>query len=74
MSSTARKVLEDALNLPDDERADLAAALLQSLDGAPEPGVDEAWRQEIDRRLEEVRDGRVDLVPWEEVRRRLRGA
>ena len=73
MSSTARKVLEEALNLPDEERADVAAALLESLDGPPDPGVEEAWREEIARRLQEVREGKVQLIPWQEVRRRLRG-
>lgn len=74
MSSTAREVLEDALNLPDEERADVAAALLESLDGPADPAAEEAWRAEIARRLQEVKDGTVELVPWQEVRRRLRGA
>ena len=74
MGSRARKVLEEALHLPADERAGVVEALLESLDGPSDAGADEAWREEVKRRLQEVREGTVDLVPWDEVRRRLRGA
>ena len=74
MSSGGSRFLEEALKLPDEERADLAAALLESLDGPPDSSVEEAWREELALRLQEVRDGSVKLVPWQELRQKLQGA
>jgi putative addiction module component (TIGR02574 family) len=68
---------EKAAQLSAQERADLALALIESLDGPPEDPavVEEAWRVEIERRVREVDRGEVKLIPGEEVfaevRRRL---
>ena len=66
----ANELLKQALALPDKERAELAATLIDSLD----PGVDEdsetAWQEEIARRLKEVESGRVQTIPWDDVRRK----
>ena len=63
------------LGRPLDERADLACELLASLEGEDEKGA-EAWRDEVARRAEEVREGRVQLVDgaqaFESLRQRLR--
>lgn len=66
--------LEDAaLDLPSEERADLAQRLLASLDRDPE--VEAAWDEEIRRRLADLEAGRVKSISAEEVfaeiRRRL---
>lgn len=53
------------------ERAELAAALLASLDGEPEEDVEAAWAAEIQRRAEQVRSGHAKGRPWSEVRERL---
>ncbi|HEY3120186.1 MAG TPA: addiction module protein [Vicinamibacteria bacterium] len=72
MTVKARQVLREALRLPPRARADIAGTLLQSLDVEKDPDVEAAWAIEIDRRLKEVDSGRVKLIPWEQVRRRLR--
>lgn len=64
MSERARKVLQDAMELPLSERAELAADLLASLDGEPEADVEAAWAAEVERRARESGD---DDVPWESV-------
>lgn len=66
MQDPAEKILEDALGLDDKQRARIAHALISSLDGEPEEGVEEAWDQEIARRVAEVREGKVKLIPWDE--------
>ena len=33
----------------------------------PQCDIDAAWEREIDRRLKDVLEGRVELVPWEVV-------
>lgn len=71
MSNTTTKLLEDALKLPEADRADLAACLFASL--ASEPVLDEAWEAEIQRRLEKIDSGKAKLVPWEEARKRIFG-
>src|SRR5262245_35361056 len=50
MSLTTERILEDALTLPDDQRAELAVRLLQSLDREADPDAEEAWAAEIERR------------------------
>ena len=75
MTSSIQNLLRAALGLPPDERADLARELLASLDGEDEKAA-EAWRDEVARREEEVREGRVQLVDgaqaFESLRQRLR--
>lgn len=73
MSSDASKVLEDALKLPAEARAALAGSLLDSLDETVDEDVEAAWALEIERRLEEMRSGKVQPVPWAEARRRIVG-
>lgn len=67
--------LRDAvLALPSDERAELLDAVLLSL---PIEAELEAWTEEIERRVEELAEGRVAGIPAErvfaEARERLRG-
>ena len=71
MTKAARDVLEEALKLAIAERADLAAALLASLDGEPEEQVEAAWAAEIQRRIDRIETGTEALLPWEDVERRI---
>ena len=72
MIDRARKVLQDALELPLPERAELAADLLASLDGEPEADVEAAWAGEIERRARAALASPDDDVAWEAVRDELR--
>ena len=71
MTRNAKKVLNDALALPPDERADVAVSLLESLDEEEDEAVEQAWSEEIHRRIQEVESGEVQTIPWSEARRRL---
>jgi len=71
-SSTLEKLRTEALNLPEPDRAELAQQLLASLDGAPDPGVEEAWDAEIRRRLAEIDAGTAQLIDRAEFSRRMR--
>jgi putative addiction module component (TIGR02574 family) len=66
MTEQTRSVLEAALKLPLAERAEVAAALLASMDGEDGEGVAAAWDAEIDRRVRRVLDGEPG-IPWEQV-------
>lgn len=71
MQSAPSDLLHVALELPEPEREALALALLDSL-GTEDPAtVQEAWREEVRRRLADLDAGRVTAVPWEEARRRI---
>jgi putative addiction module component (TIGR02574 family) len=68
----AAEVLRDALALPAEVRAALVDSLIESLDPTIDEGAEEAWREEIYRRLQQIDSGAVQLIPWEDARRRLR--
>jgi putative addiction module component (TIGR02574 family) len=74
MAARASRVelLHDALDLPVEERAQLAADLLATLDGPPDPDAREAWTEELRRRVERVLAGEATAVSWPELRTRLR--
>ena len=74
MGAEAKRVLDEGLALPDEERRQVAEALLDSLADSPRHEIDPAWRDEVLRRVEEIRSGTVTPVPWSEVRRQIRGA
>ena len=74
MLADAKQVLEAGLELADDERRQVAEALLESLDASQQAELRDAWRDEIVRRVEQVRAGEVDLETWEDVRRLGRDA
>lgn len=71
MDKTGAKLLADALQLAISERAELAAELLASLDGAPDSDAEAAWSAEIERRAERARSGEDDGRPWSEVHDRI---
>jgi putative addiction module component (TIGR02574 family) len=73
MTPRAQDLLREALSLPIDERADVAAELLASLDDVGTEDVatvEAAWAAEIERRARRVMAGESAGVPWEDVRRR----
>lgn len=72
MSSTLSELKKKASQLPEEERAELALSLIESLDGPADPDVEEAWRREIERRVGQLERGETDLVPAEEVFARAR--
>lgn len=71
MTAEAKKVLDEALALPPDERADVAVTLLESLDEVDDEATEQAWSEEIHRRIQEVESGAAQTIPWSEARRRL---
>ncbi|HYU33200.1 MAG TPA: addiction module protein [Thermoanaerobaculia bacterium] len=68
VGSEFEKVREQALNLDLDARAALARALLESLEDLSEAENESLWLAEAERRQQEVREGRVKLVPGDDVK------
>ena len=71
MGRGAKKLLHEALALPTEERAELAAELIASLDGPADTDVEAAWAAEIECRAAKVLSGASEGTPWEEVQRRI---
>ncbi len=74
MSSSAQRIISEAMNLSSAERAQIAEELISSLDEQPDEEVEKAWHVEINRRIDEVESGTVQCVPWEEVLEKLRAS
>ena len=70
MTQEARELLQKALALPDNERAELAGNLISSLDATVDPDADAAWQAEVMRRLHEVQSGKVETISSEEVQQK----
>ena len=64
-------LLEQALGLPEHERAKIAARLLESLDEEAQSDVDVAWAAEIERRCAAVDAGEMQTSDWKDVRARI---
>lgn len=71
MNTKAEDLLANALTLPESERAEIAAQLIASLGQTVDAEAQEAWDAEIARRIEELDSGKVETLPWSEVRRML---
>ena len=71
MTDAAKKLLEAASALPEDERLALASELIASVDGPPDSEWESAWLAEIDRRVEAARDAGEPAPEWGEVRARV---
>ena len=71
MSRTFTELWKEASELSEQDRADLAGLLIESLEAEPDDDVDAAWAAEITRRVAELDAGTVKSIPWEEVRQRL---
>ncbi len=70
MSPEVSDLLKRALALPVDERAALANTLLDSLE-TTNTSVQEAWDQEVARRISDLKTGKAITVPWRQLHREL---
>ncbi len=70
MSPEVSDLLKLALALPVEERAALANTLLDSLEVTSQ-SVQEAWDEEVARRMDDLKAGKAVTVPWEQLHREL---
>lgn len=70
--SRNQQLLDEAMALPPEERAELAEKLLESLDAADQKEIDAAWAEEAQRRLGAVETGQMGTLPAQEAFRRLK--
>lgn len=71
MTQQASELLQKALSLSEEERAELAGSLIESLDSTVDEAAEAAWNQEIARRIQDLDSGKAKTVPWEAVQSRI---
>ena len=71
MARSVAELFEEARELSETERTELAGRLLESVEGEPDADVEAAWAHEIERRIRQLDAGEVQTIPWEEVRAKL---
>jgi len=76
MTHEATDLLNKALALSEEERAELAGSLLESLDDMPEEPevVEAAWNKEIAGRIEDLDSGKVKPVSLDTFRKKVSSA
>lgn len=75
MTAMGNRVLQDAMALSEQERAEIAARLIESLDAGAEgeaAEVETAWAAEIERRCSALDAGTTSTTDWEDVRRQIK--
>ncbi len=71
MNPTVDELVAKAELLSVDEREMLLSRLRQTLPRAVDPGVEAAWIEEAERRMDAIERGEMKTVPWEDVRKHL---
>jgi putative addiction module component (TIGR02574 family) len=71
VETSAQKLLDAVLALPDTDRAKLAQAVLESLgpDSPNDSDELEEWEAELDRRGQELRTDPSTALPWSDVKK-----
>jgi putative addiction module component (TIGR02574 family) len=63
---TMKELIEEVASLPVEERAMVADSILRTLN-PPDADIDRKWAQVAQRRLAELRSGKVKPIPGEHV-------
>jgi putative addiction module component (TIGR02574 family) len=78
MSMTLQEIEKEISALAVEDKTAILRHLIAELDGPADDGVDAAWRVEVQRRYQELKDGTVETVPVDKVitgaRERLKNA
>jgi putative addiction module component (TIGR02574 family) len=71
MNQKSEAIISDAMLMPDEDRAMIAERLIASLDHEFEKDTEIAWQKELQKRVDDINSGKVNCIPWEQVRARL---
>ena len=76
MNRAVQEAYEQASRLDSEERAELAALLLESIEDTSraDAGMEESWAAEIEHRMAEYRAGRMGTLSWQDLRAKLHRA
>ncbi len=73
MNRAIKDLYDRAAELAPEDRAELAGLLLESLQEGTVPtgAIEQAWAEEVEKRMADFRAGRVKTVAWQELRAQL---
>ena len=71
MTTQTMEIMDVVDSLPIDMKLEIIDHLLESITPRRKD-IDEAWSEEVERRIDEVESGKVELIPGEEVFARMR--
>ena len=72
MPMTIEQIVQEAKSWPREQLAQLVDDLTLDLHQRLEPEIEQAWREEAHRRVDEIQRGQVAGIPGDEVARRIR--
>ena len=68
---TLEQIVEETRHWPPEKVGELVGRLTEDLH-ASDPETEAAWKAEIDRRIDEIQNGKVQGIPGEDVSARVR--
>ena len=68
-----KQLIENAKLLSPKERAFIAQCLISSLETKQDDYVDNAWADIAQKRYDEISNGEVNPVTWEEIKKAIKG-
>lgn len=72
MPEDLEKIYHEALELPADARISLIERLLSSLHLPIQAEIERLWAEESERRVSQIEQGQVELIPGDEVFAKIR--
>jgi putative addiction module component (TIGR02574 family) len=72
MNQKSEAIISDAMLMPDEDRAMIAERLIASLDHEFEKDSEIAWQKELQKRVDDIDSGKVNCIPWKQIRARLK--
>ena len=67
MSGVPKRIFDEALSLPVEERVALIEELLHSLNLPLQPDIERTWQEEAERRATQIERGEVYSIPADDV-------
>ncbi|MEO0515254.1 MAG: addiction module protein [Planctomycetota bacterium] len=74
MELTPEQIIEAALKLPPADQVALADAIYLNTKApwTEDVALSPEWDEEIGRRIKEIDEGKVKMIPWEDVEKQMR--
>lgn len=73
MSAAFERVIDEIEELSPKEKALVAHRLIESLDTNQDEGVEQAWKELSEKRLQSLNSGGVQGATWDEVKQHIKG-
>lgn len=72
MAMTVEQIVEESRKLPPEQLSELIERITLAVHGSPDPKVEQAWQDEVQRRLAEIDSDKAELIPGEVTRAKVR--